>query len=335
MQRRIAVRAMGATCLAPLVPRGMAQVPANASDRMLLTGRQLRFTVGYPAGGVADFAARVVADGMGQMSGVSSLVENRVGASGNLAMEYLAKQPADSPMIGVFANSIVSTNPFVPTLMSRSANALKDMVPVSAIADMVLVLAVTPNLGVENLEQFMAKARAPGQRLKIGLAGSGTPHHLAALLLERSASLDVTLVPYKGGAPMIVDVAGGHIDAVFTTIPVGAPLVATGKLRWIAVAQPRTVASLPGIPSLVGIYKGATIPSWIGAFAASSMPAETLNAFNDALNAAANSPAIAAKLSSNGLEPLRLSRQETLAKVNDEVVFMKDLLGKLKVDFST
>ena len=329
------MRAVGATCLAHLTPRVGAQVPALASDKLITAGRQIRFTVGYPAGGVADFAARTVAEGMAQMTGVPTLVENRVGAGGNLAMEYLVKQPADSPMIGVFANSIVSTNPFVPQLMSRSANALKDMVPVSAIADMVLVLAVTPNLGVDNLEQFMAKARAPGQRLKIGLAGTGTPHHLAALLLERSASLDVTLVPYKGGAPMIVDVAGGHIDAVFTTIPVGAPLVASGKLRWIATAQPRSVPSLPGIPSLVGIFKGATIPSWIGAFAPASMPADTLNAFNEALNAAANSPAIAAKLTANGLEPLRLSRAETLAKVNDEVVFMKDLLGKVKVDFST
>lgn len=334
MHRRTALAGIGAACLTGLPAHTRAQGLATTPGPFLAPGRQLRFTVGYPAGGVADFAARTVAEGVAQATGVTALVENRVGAGGNIAMEYVARQPADNPMIGVFANSIVTTNPFVPQLTSKTTDALKDMVPVSAIADMVLVLAVSSNLGVETLDQFLAKARTPGQRLKIGLAGSGTPHHLAALLLERSAALDMTLVPYKGGAPMIVDAAGGHIDAVFTTIPVGSPMVAAGKLRWIAVAQPKPVRSLPGIPSLVGVYKGATVPSWIGAFASAHLSSEALNAFNETLNAAANSPAIASKLVANGLEPLSLTRAQTIAKVNDEAVFMKDFLGKIKVDFS-
>jgi tripartite-type tricarboxylate transporter receptor subunit TctC len=221
----------------------------------------------------------------------------------------------------------------VPQLASKSADAMKDLVPVAAVADMILVLAVSSQLGVNNLEQFLAKAKAPGQRLRIGLAGVGTPHHLAALLLERSTGIDATMVPYKGGAPMIIDAAGGHLDAVFTTIPVGGPMVAAGKLKWIAIAQPTTVKSLPGIPSLVNVYKGASIPSWIGVWAPSNTPPDVLNAMNASINATVNSSQIASKLIGNGLEPLNLSRAETATRMNEEVKFMKEFLSKIKLDF--
>lgn len=297
-----------------------------------LGAKQTRFIVSYPAGGVVDFAARTVAEGL-QLSGGGVLVENKAGAAGNIAMEFVAKQSADSSNYGVFANSIFSTNPMVPQLASKSADALKDLVPVAAVADMILVLAVSSQLGVNNLDQFLAKAKSPGQRLRIGLAGVGSPHHLAALLLERSAGLDATMVPYKGGAPMIIDAAGGHLDAVFTTIPVGGPMVAAGKLKWIAIAQPTTVKSLPSIPSLVDVFKGASIPSWIGIWAPSNTPPDVLNAMNASINATVNSAAIANKLVGNGLEPLKLSRAETVARMNEEVKFMKDFLSKVKLDF--
>lgn len=297
-----------------------------------LGGRQTRFVVAYPAGGVADFAARSVAEGMHSSASIV-LVENRSGAAGNIAMEYLARQPGDAGAFGVFANSIISTNPLVPQLASKSVDAFKDLVPVAAIAEMILVLAVSTQLGVNTLEQFLARARAPGQRLRIGLAGVGTPHHLAALLLERTAAIDVILVPYKGGAPMIVDAAGGHLDAVFTTIPVGGPMVAAGKLKWIAIAQPTSVKSLPGIPSLVEVYKGASIPSWIGVWAPATTPPEVLNTMHASINTTVNTPSIAAKLRNNGLEPLDLSRAETVARMSDEVKFMRDFLSKVKLDF--
>jgi tripartite-type tricarboxylate transporter receptor subunit TctC len=325
MDRRQALSTLGAAMAAALSPLAQAQG---------LAGKQMRFVVGYPAAGVADFAARAAVEGM-HASGISGIVENRSGAAGNIAMEFVARQPGDAGAFGVFANSIVSTNPLVPQLASKSVDPLKDMVPVAAMADMILVLAASTQLGVNNLEQFLAKARAPGARLRIGLAGVGTPHHLAALLLERTANLELTLVPYKGGAPMIADAAGGHLDAVFTTIPVGGPMVAAGKLKWIAIAQPTSVKSLPGIPSLVSVYKGASIPSWIGVWAPASTPPEVVNAIHDAMNATVNSPAIADKLRNNGLEPLNLTRAETATRIADEVKFMKDFLGKVKLDFQT
>jgi tripartite-type tricarboxylate transporter receptor subunit TctC len=326
MDRRQIIAWMAATAAAQL---------ANPAWAQSAVGKQARFIVGFPAGGVVDFAIRTTADALSANGQPLSIIENRAGASGNIALEFVARQSPESHQFAVLSNSVLTTNPFVPQLSSKAVDPFKDLVPVAAIADMVLLLAVTPQLGVTTLEQFLAKAREPGQRLRVGLAGTGTPHHLSALLLERSANLDLTMVPYKGGPPMIADAAGGHLDAVFTTIPVGGPMVASGKLRWIAVVQPNTLKNLPGVPSLVDVFKGQSIPSWVAVWAPASMAPETLDAMNALLNTAINSPATAAKLRNNGLEPLNLSRAEMNRRLNDEAKFMKDFLGKIKLDFQT
>jgi len=332
MNRRQLISTIGKHCAVGL--SGMTAL-SEFSLAQTAGAKQARFIVGFPAGGVVDFAIRSTAEGLSANGQALSIIENRPGASGNIAMDFVARQAADSNTFAVLSNSVLTTNPFVPQLASKAADPFKDLVPVAAIADMMLLLAVTPQVGVSTLEQFLAKAREPGQRLRVGLAGTGTPHHLSALLLERAANLDLTMVPYKGGPPMIADAAGGHLDAVFTTIPVGGPMVASGKLRWIAIVQPTTLKALPGVPSLNEVFKGQSIPSWIAVWAPAAMPNDQLDALNQQINAAVNSPAIANKLRSNGLEPLNMSRAELLKRQNDEARFMKDFLGRIKLDFQT
>ena len=297
-------------------------------------GRQFRFVVGYPAGGVVDFAARTIADGLSHETGAMFIIENKPGAASNIATEFVARQSAEAGVFGIFANSTFTTNPFVPQLASKSVDPFKDLKPVAAFADMILVLAVTEQLGVKTLPEFLAKAKSSPTPLRIGLAGIGSPHHLAALLLERSAALNLTMVPYKGGAPMIADAAGGHLDAVFTTVPVGGPMVASGKLRWIAIAQPKTISSLPGIPSLVEVFKGSSVPSWIGVFAPSTTSEALIATMHDSINKVVASPAITQKLRKNGLEPLNWTLPETNTFISDEAIFMKKFLSEFKLDFA-
>jgi len=328
MDRRQFIQTIPAGLLANAGITGLARAES-------LAGKQLRFVVGYPAGGVADFAARTIADGFSQATGATVIVENRAGAAGNIATEYLTKQAGDSGVYGIFSNSTLSTNPFVPQLASKNFDAFKDIVPVAALVDMILVLAATNVMGVKTLDEFLAKGRSKDKPIRIGLAGVGSPHHLAAVLLEKTAGLNAIMVPYKGGAPMIADAAGGHLDAVVTTIPVGGPMVAAGKLNWIGIVQPRTISSLQGVPSLVQAYKGATVPSWIGAFAPASAPKELIATMHNEFNKVVNSPAIAEKLRGNGLEPMNLTMAQTDKFVSDEITFMKQFLSELKLDFST
>jgi len=325
MNRRQVLMSFGSGALGALCPSVFAQS----------SQKQVKFIVGYPAGGVADFVGRQVAEGLTQQAGIGTLVENRVGFAGNISMEFVAKQPPEAATYGVFSNSIFTTHPFVPQLKPKGTDPNMDLVPVAAIADMILVLAVSSTYGVNNLEEFLAKSNEPGRRVRIGLAGVGTAHHLSALLLQQTAVPHAMLIPYKGGAPMIVDAAGGHVDAVFTTVPVGGPMVQAGKMKWIAIAQPRTIQSLPGIPTLERVFRGASIPSWMGVYATSSMPAAQLDTMHDQLTKVANSPQIADKLRANGLEPLNLTRQQTEQRLKDEYLFMEKFLSTIKLDFST
>lgn len=330
MDRRTAISALGAGLIT-------AALPAFAQTRQL-GERPAHLIVAYPAGGVADFAGRTLADGLRTVAGwPAPLVENKTGAGGNIALDYLVRQSRNESSFALFSNSLVTTNPFVPPLASKNVDPLKELVPVAAMAEMVLMLAVASHLQVNTLDEFLkeARSRSTEKRLRIGIAGLGSPHHLSALLLEREAKLELTLAPYKGGAPMIADAAGGHIDAVFTTIPVGGPMVEAGKLKWIAVVQDTQVPAIPGIPSLAKLFGGVTIPSWLGLFAKLDTPKAVVHEMHSAVNQVVNSAQIASKLRDNGLEPLNLSYEDTVVLVKKEAEFMGKLLRELKFDFAT
>jgi tripartite-type tricarboxylate transporter receptor subunit TctC len=305
------------------------------AQNSILSGRTLKFLVGYPGGGVADFIARTSTDGLNALTQATTVVENRPGAAGNIALEAVAKANPESGIFGAFGNLQVTMNPHVAQLSPKGVDPMRDLVPVVALADMILLLAVTPQLGVKTFDQFLAKAKELGPGLRMGLAGIGAPHHLAALLLQKNAGLDMTLVPYKGGAPMIADAAGGHLDAVITTLPVGNAMVQAGKLHWIAVVPPTTIPSLPEVPSMSKVLKGENIPTGNTIFAPAATPVAVLNELHDAVNKLLATPAVGSKLRANGLEPTILSRAELPSRLRDEAAYMKDFLSKVKVDFST
>ena len=298
-------------------------------------GRTLRFLVGYPVGGVADFITRTTTDGLGPGLGAQVMVENKPGAAGNIAMDALLKSTPESGTLGMFGNLQVTMNPHVAPLALKGADPLRDLVPVIGLADMILMLAVTAPTGIKTLEQCLSRAREQGPNFRIGIAGIGAPHHLAVLLLQKNAELNMTLVPYKGGPPMMADAAGGHLDAVITTLPVGGPMVAAGKLTWIATVPATPIPSLPGLPSLSQVLKGETVPTGNGVFAPPGTSTAAAQELHLALRRQLENPTIIAKLRANGLEPLQGSRQEFADKLRAESVYMKDFLAKVKVDFSS
>ena len=287
-----------------------------------LSGRTLRFLVGYPVGGVADFITRASTEGLASSTGATVVVENRPGAAGNIAMEAVSRGAPDGSLLGMFGNLQVTMNPHVPQLSLKGVDPMRTLVPVIALADMVLMLAVTPHFGVKTLDQFLAKAKEQGPKVRLGLAGIGTPHHLTALLLQKHAGLDMTLVPYKGGPPMMADAAGGHLDAA-------------GKLHWIATVPATPVASLPGLPALAPLLNGETVPTGNTVFAPVGTPNAILIELHDALRKLLDTPALSARLRANGLEPLNIPRQALAQHLRDESAYMKDFLAKVKIDFST
>ena len=133
----------------------------------------------------------------------------------------------------------------------------------------------------------------------------------------------------------VADAAGGHLDAVVSTLPVTGPMVQAGKMAWIAVVPPTTIPSLPNVPSLGGLLKGETIPTGNTIFAPAATPPAVLAEVHDAIRTLLRSPAVDAKLRASGLEPLNVPRADLPARIRAEAAYMKDFLGKAKVDFST
>ena len=326
MQRRSLLNALAA------LP---AAVWAPGSDAQSLSGKTLKFMVGYPVGGVADFITRTTTDGLGPMVGANVVVENKPGAAGNIAVDAVLKSTPESGTLGMFGNLQLTMNPHVPQLALKGADPLRDLIPIIGLADMILMLAVTPQTGIKNLDQFMRQARDKGPDFRIGIAGIGAPHHLAVLLLQKNAELNMTLVPYKGGPPMMADAAGGHLDAVITTLPVGSPMVAAAKLNWVATVPATPIPSLPGLPSLAQVLKGETVPTGNGIFAPPGTSAAMAQDLYNAMRRQMDNSTIVAKLRSNGLEPLSGSRQEFANKLQVESAYMKEFLAKVKVDFSS
>lgn len=312
---------------------GVAWAPGAQAQSF--SGRTFRFMVGYPVGGVADFITRTTTEGLGTALGSQVVVENRPGAAGNLAVDAVLKATPDSGTLGMFGNLQITMTPQVPQLALKGADPLRDLVPIIGLADMILMLAVSSPTGITNLEQFLRQARDKGPNFRIGIAGIGAPHHLAVLLLQKNAELNMTLVPYKGGPPMMADAAGGHLDAVITTLPVGGPMVAAGRLNWIATVPATPIPSLPGLPSLTQVLKGETVPTGNGVFAPPGTSPAAAQELHLALRRQLEQPAVIAKLRANGLEPLSGTRSDFAAKLQAEAAYMKDFLAKVKVDFSS
>jgi len=182
-------------------------------------GRTLRFVVGYPVGGVADFITRTTTDGLGAaLGGANVLVENRPGAAGNLAVDAVLKASPDSGTLGMFGNLQMTMNPHVPQLSLKGADPLRDLVPIIGLADMILMLAVTTPTGITHLDQFLRQAREKGPNFRMGVAGIGAPHHLAVLLLQKNAELNMTPatpIPSLPGLPSLAQVLKGE------TVPTG------------------------------------------------------------------------------------------------------------------
>lgn len=326
MRKRSLLQAVAAMAVAPW------SLGAGAQS---FSGRTLKFMVGYPVGGVADFITRTTTDGLGTALGANVVVENRPGAAGNIAVDAVLKATPESGTLGMFGNLQITMNPHVSQLAIKGGDPLRDLVPVIGLADMILMLAVTTPTGIKTLDQFMKQARDKGPDFRIGIAGIGAPHHLAVLLLQKNAELNMTLVPYKGGPPMMADAAGGHLDAVITTLPVGSPMVAAGKLHWVATVPATPIPSLPGLPSLSQVLKGESVPTGNGVFAPPGTPTAVAQELHNALRRQLEQSAIANKLRANGLEPLSGSRQEFAAKLQNESAYMKEFLAKVKVDFSS
>lgn len=285
--------------------------------------KPIRLVVPWPAGGSSDAAARLVARHLQERLKQPIIVDNKAGASGNIGTEAVAKAAPDGYTL------LLSSGPFSinPSLYkSLPFDTVKDFIPVAQIANTPSVLAVHPSTPAQNIQEFVALARKAV--VNVASPGNGSAQHLALELFRKKASLQVTHVPYKGGAPALNDLLGGQVPAMMSGFPEVAPHIKSGKLRALAVTTTGRSAFLPQVPALTeaSLADGGTA-GWNGIHVPARTPADIVARLHAEVNAVLDMPEVLEQLASLGFEVRRSTQQEFATFVTQQMARWKDAVA--------
>ena len=280
---------------------GMAAVAlgraVNAADAY--PAKPIRWLVGFAAGGASDVVVRLVAEGMQKELGVPLIVDNRPGASGNLAASALVQAPADGYTILHGESSVLYTNEH---LSKVAYNPEKDFTYIGAIGRSPFALVVNPRLSVQTLKEYVEYAKANPGKINYGTPGVGSPQRIAMEIFQQEYGLKLTHVAYKGGAPALLDVRTGQIESMMVDLGVSLPFIREGGLRALAVYAPQRLGSIPSVPTFSELGFGS-VSAFIlhGIVGPAGMPRPVVERLNASLHAAMQSPKVAKMFADNGL----------------------------------
>lgn len=307
---------MGAMLLAPVA---MAQPYPS---------KPLRIVVSYAAGGGVDMMARLLAEQLGRQMNQSVVVENKPGASGAIGAEAVAKSAPDGYTLLAGGNPELT---FLPAVQDKLGyDPQKDLTPLSLVAQVPAVLVVPANSPIQNMAQFMERARSE-KGLSYGTPGRGTPMHLAFELMNVQNGTRLIHVPYKGGGPATADVVAGQVEAAVINAPPVLPHIQSGKLRALAVIQNERSGLLPQVPTFkeaTGI-DGIQAPSWFSLATPPRLPAEVRNRLEEEVRRALADPELKSRLSKAGMDVLGLSSARMAQIVAAELVYNASIVKRI------
>jgi len=295
----------------------LALAPMFAAADTYPTG-VVRLLVPFSPGGTSDLVGRVTAQQMSEQMNTSIVVENRVGGSGVIAYSALARSQPNGYMLGVAEMGLT----IVPSLRKTPPfSATKDFTPISLLMRTPMVLVIDPTLKANNLAEFIAMARANPGKLNYGSAGVGSVNHLSGEFFKRTAKVDIAHVPFKGGAGEVtMAMMGGQIQMFLTPAPSVLPHIKSGKLRALAVASNKREPSIPDVPTTAEAgLSDLVVYSWFGLVGPPSMPKDIVNKLQSEASKALANPAVKARLSALGGEPVGSSSEDFSTLLESEV----------------
>lgn len=268
--------------------------------------KSIRLIVSFPPGGSSDAMARIVQPGLEKLLGQTIIVENRPGAGGTLAMEMVARAEPDGYVIGLAGAGALGANLGQQDKMPY--DPMKDLAPVTGLAESPFILAASTSLKGKSLRDILAMAKDPGTSLSIGHGGNGTLMHLTAEMLNQMGGTKINLVPYRGMAPVLNDLIGGHIALGILDPPSGVAAIEAGTIATIAISSSKRYFRLPGIPT----FAEQGLPNfesngWFGIVAPARTPADVIAKLNAAFVATMKDPAVADKMRALGGEPMPMT----------------------------
>jgi tripartite-type tricarboxylate transporter receptor subunit TctC len=332
MKNRSRIRIMGAMALAglgaPLVrAQGSAGAPSGA-----FPNRPVRIVVPYAAGGPSDTVTRVVGQRMATFLGQQVVVENRAGANALIGMEYVARQPGDGYTLVMFSQGGSVLNSAAKEKMPY--DLVKDFRAVGNMATLPQVAVTNNDVPAKNLAEFVAWAKkAP--KVSFGSSGPGGSPHLMGAWLNMLAGLQMTHVPYKGTGPATADLIAGHIQMLYTELPVLAEHIKAGKIRPIAIGTRNRSALLPDVPTVAESgFPELTGTNWFGLEVPSSTPDAVVKVLNDALVKSLEHPETKAALQAQGADPDPGPPEKFDKFVRDELARWSGVIKATKVQLN-
>jgi tripartite-type tricarboxylate transporter receptor subunit TctC len=262
--------------------------------------KAVKLVVPYPPGGTTDVLARLIASRLSERLGQPVVIENRAGAGGTLGSATVARAPADgyTLVLGTIGSHGVNY-----ALNEKLAyHPLRDFVGVIPVASVPNVLVVRTDAPYKNFDELIAAAKAAPGQLSHGSTGIGASPQLSLGLLKIMAKVNINEIMYKGGAPVMVDLLGGHLTMAFDAVATSVPMISSGKLRPLAVTSQTRVKALPDVPAIAESYPGFDVVAWYGIWAPAGTPPAVVERLNNEIDAIIRSPEVRDRMAQDGAE---------------------------------
>jgi tripartite-type tricarboxylate transporter receptor subunit TctC len=303
-----AIRALAILILAVLTSPALAQsYPA----------KPIKLTVSTSAGGVTDIAARILGAHITAKTGQPVVIDNRPGASGNIAMDAVAKAPADGTTLGFANTGNIVINPYLMAHMPY--DPLNDLIPVGPVGAVPLFLVMNANVPATTLGEFITYAKVNPDKVSYAAAGVGTTPDLAAHEFDRRAGLKLVFVPFKGTAPAVGAVLGGDVQVTFVSMGPHIEFVRQGKLRILGAATPKRAPYLPEVPTFAEQgFPGFETSTWFALFAPRGTPPAIVDQLNGYVRGVGEDAEMRKRLEGNFIDPASMTAAEFAALVKSD-----------------
>jgi len=277
---------------------------------------QIKMLVAFPPGGPVDFVARTIAEPLGKELGAQIIIDNKPGGNGAISAEYMINAPADGKVLWFTSAGAVAINPGLYDKLSY--NPLRDLAPISLVVNNVEVLVVNPNNPANTGGEFVAISKQ--KEVTMASSGTGSVPHLAMEQLADSTKGKLLHIPYKGAAPAITDVLGGHVDGFFGDIPGLIGYIKSGKLKPIGIAAPKRSPALPDVKTFAEMgVPGVDSNNWYALFAKAGTSKAEIDRINVAMKKVLAQEDIKNRLLQSGADPVGSTADELGAIVKNDI----------------
>ena len=291
----------------------------SAAHAQTYPTKPVRMVLPFPPGGTTDILGRIAAQKLTEAMGQQVIPDNRPGASGNIGTEQVAKAAPDGYTLITAPGSTLTIHPSLYAKLGF--DPLKDFAPVTILAAVPNLLVVHPSLPVRTVKELIALAKARPDQLNYASTGAGQSTHLSMELFKSMAGVKITHVPYKGSAPAVTDLMGGHVSLMFDNMPSALPHAKAGKLRGIAVSTLKRSTVTPELPTVAESgLPGFEVNVWFGVLAPAGTPREVVERLNRILVKALQSNDVRERLSSQGAEPIGNTPEQFTAQMKSDLV---------------